>query len=438
MRQQPTPAYSATSNGGSKSYSISRLNQLIKGTIESNSLLQNIQVEGEIFNLTHHASGHIYFSLKDETSSVKCTFFKNANQKYKDIRLQAGMKILAFGSVSVYAPRGEYQFNVNRLVPSGEGELRLRIEQLKKKLHQEGLFDSSLKKELPSLPITLGVATAPTGAAIQDIIRVSRSRFPSLNILLAPCLVQGDGAVASIVAAIEALNDPALEVDLIIAGRGGGSFEDLMAFNEEPVVRAFARSAIPIISAVGHEIDHPVSDLAADAFAATPSAAVEMSIPVLEDIEERINELTLRLHVGLKSKYRRERERLQSLMRSRVYLDPVAILDPFHQRFDLASRDLRLRMIELLKERRSQLKDFAILPVLYKNFLTQTQSRFELLSERLQNFSPLSTLKRGYSIVRDQNKHVIRSSREVEKGDVLELLLARGRLMVEVNEVLEE
>ncbi len=416
-------------------WSIAKLNFAIKNHLEGNPYFQNIYVEGEISNLVKHSSGHIYMSLKDEQSSIRCTFFKNANQKFKDVRLAEGLKIVAGGSISVYAPRGDYQLNITRVMPSGEGEMRLRIEKLKKKLYEEGLFDSARKKLLPFMPVTLGVATAPTGAAIKDIIRVARNRFPGINILLAPCLVQGNEAIDSIVTAIEALNDPSLGVDLIIAGRGGGSFEDLMAFNEEPVVRAFAESKIPIISAVGHEIDSPVSDLAADAFAATPSAAAEMAVPVYSEILDSLDDQGLRLRVALKNKYRIEKDRLFALLKSRVHLQPRAVLDAPGQSLDLISRELKQQMIQRMKESRNLLKAFDVLPLHYNNQIREHKKNFTVVSERLSSFSPLATLKRGFSVVRNGKKQIIRKHSDTKVGESLEVILFEGKLSVKVESI---
>jgi exodeoxyribonuclease VII large subunit len=339
------------------------------------------------------------------------------------------MKILAKGGVTVYPPRGSYQFNVLQIVPAGEGALRLKIEQLKKKLQSEGLFSQEHKKPVPVLPLTLGVATAPTGAAIQDIIRVARSRFENINILLAPCLVQGDDAPSSIVEAIEALNDPLFEVDVIIAGRGGGSFEDLIAFNDEAVVRAYFNSRVPIVSAVGHEIDHPISDLAADAYAATPSAAVEMIVPVYDDYEHRLSHY-------LKNLIRREKERLIRILKSRVHLQPASFLDIPRQSLDIISKDLQKGMTNVIRNAREKFNAFQMLPILYRNRVFEFQKRFSIAEERLQNFSPLATLKRGYSVVREpSSKKVIRSSKDVHIGQPLEVLLSQGKIAVTVNEV---
>ncbi len=418
---------------GGSVWSIQRLNTVVRENLQGNPLLQNIWIEGEIFNLTYHSSGHIYFSLKDEASEIRCTFFRGANLKFRDVKLQNGMKILAGGGVSVFVQRGSYQFNVTRVMIAGEGELRLRIERLKKRLQEEGLFDPARKRPFPYLPLTIGVATAATGAAIRDIIRVARTRFPRINILLAPCLVQGEGSVSSIVEAIRALNDPRFGVDVIIAGRGGGSFEDLMSFNEEPVVRAFAESRVPILSAVGHEIDHPLSDLAADAFAPTPSAAVERLLPVYEDLRESLEDSGYRLRVALNSRHRREKERLLRIFKSRVHENPRSILEGAYQSLDMITRELQLSMVRHLKESRMALLNFNVLPGLYEKNLARNQRRFSVAAERLENFSPLGTLQRGYAVVRDQKGTVIRSANQVKVGESLEILLHEGRLEVKVE-----
>ena len=414
-------------------WTVSRLNQTISSVLQSESAIQGIWLEGEIFNLTYHSSGHIYFSLKDERSTVNCTFFRGANQKLKGLKLQVGMQIMAFGGVSVYQPRGNYQFNVQRVTLAGEGELRLRIEQLKKKLHEEGLFNPENKRPLPFLPITVGVATAPTGAAIQDIIRVCRYRFPEVNILLAPCVVQGEGAIRSIVAAIEALNDPSLEVDVIIAGRGGGSFEDLMAFNEEEVVRAYAKSEVPIVSAVGHEIDSPLSDLAADAFAPTPSAAAEKVVPVREDLEQMLDDADYRMATALGQRLRNVKDRVVRVAGSNVYQNPMAILNHPAEKLQWQLREMQSSMQSLYVESLRGLERYSHLPVLYQREMDRHSRKYSLLAERLDNFSPLGTLKRGFSVVRDSTGKVVRKAADLARGQDVELLFAEGKARATVN-----
>ena len=437
MMKTRTKTQNSNNENNEGALSVSNLNALVRDNLQGDPRLQNIWVEGEVFNYTLHSSGHMYFSLKDEGSLINCTFFRNANARFRNIKLQNGVKVMARGSISVYLPRGNYQLNITSVSIAGEGDLRLKIEETKRKLHQEGLFDPARKKPLPFMPMTLGVVTAPTGAAIQDIIRVARHRFPDVNILLAPCLVQGNGAEESIVAAIEALNDPELGVDVIIAGRGGGSFEDLLAFNMESVARAYAASNVPIISAVGHEIDNPMTDMAADAYAATPSAAVERAVPVIAQVHDRISEAKLRLEVALKNKHQREKEHLKLLLKASVYLNPRAMLEPAHQRLDLTFRELKQRLGDRIKLGAVQLQTFQTLPNLYEKLLIQQNKRYSLAAERLENFSPLGTLKRGYSVVRNRQKDVIRNTHEIKTGEQLEIILSKGKLEVTVDQIIK-
>jgi len=420
------------SAGRAEVWSVSRLNERVRDVLQNDGKIQNILLEGEIFNLKKHDSGHIYFSLKDRNSLINCTFFRGSNARQKDLVLKDGMQVVARGGISVFAPRGNYQFNIYSLSPSGEGELRLRIEELRKKLFKEGLFDPGKKKEIPSLPLTIGVATSPTGAALQDVIRVARSRFPGISILLAPCLVQGEGASETIVEAIKALNNPVWDVDVIIAGRGGGSFEDLLAYSDESVVRAFASSDVPIISAVGHEIDHPLSDLAADAYAATPSAAAEKVVPVYALLLESLNEFGFRLDYALKNRHRTDKERLVRIFKSRVFQRPESLFLTASQRLDQSVREISDRMRERIRSSSISLMAFRSFDMLFEKNILRGKSRFHLASERLENFSPLATLKRGYSVVRNVSSQVIRSTQQVKAGENLEVILSDGRLNVRV------
>lgn len=418
-------------------FSITQLNFLVRDILHNELHLQGIWVEGEITNYTQHASGHIYFNLKDEQCSVSCTFFRGSNIRQRDLRIANGMRVQARGSISVFPARGQYQFNVHQVLPAGEGLLRARIEQLKRKLHAEGLFDSSRKRALPRFPFTLGVATAPTGAAIQDIIRVARSRFPGINILLAPCVVQGPDAPDSIQFAIELLNRSELGVDVIIAGRGGGSFEDLLPFNDEGVVRAFASSTVPVVSAVGHEIDHPLSDLAADDYAPTPSAAAERVVPVIQSTLDRIEEQALRIRYALITNHRRGKERLRRTLSSRVHRQPRSALEPFMLGLDSIDEEMRNALRLNLDSGLRRLERARDLGLLFEARLRRHSSKFDVISERLMNYSPLGTLKRGYAVVRSPAKTVIRSAGQAAPGDPLEVILAEGRLLVEVRSVEE-
>ncbi|HEX8994141.1 MAG TPA: exodeoxyribonuclease VII large subunit, partial [Candidatus Paceibacterota bacterium] len=242
---------------------VTELAQIVKRKIESSPELTSIWVRGEISNITYHSSGHIYFTLKDAGAVLQAVFFKSVNRNLK-FKLEEGLAVIAFGSITTYEKRGNYQMVVADVSLEGIGALQKKIEQLKKKLAEEGIFDQTRKKKIPFLPKRVGVVTSPTGAAFRDILKVALRRFPTIEIILAPAKVQGDDAALTIVRGIEELNNPAWGIDVIIAGRGGGSFEDLMPFNEEIVIRAFAGSRVPIVSAVGHQIDHPLSDDAAD------------------------------------------------------------------------------------------------------------------------------------------------------------------------------
>ncbi|MDR0198761.1 MAG: exodeoxyribonuclease VII large subunit, partial [Methanomassiliicoccaceae archaeon] len=270
--------------------SVSELNERARSVISADPSLNDVWVSGEISNLTKHTSGHYYFTLKDAKSEVRCTLFRGARNTLQ-FEPSESMKVAAFGSVDMYVARGSYQFNVSTMRRSGIGDLYLALEELKRKLKAEGLFDEARKRTIPEYPLTVGVVTSPTGAAIQDIIKVAEKRFPA-NILLAPVLVQGDGAAASIAKGIELMNS--LDVDVLIVGRGGGSAEDLWAFNEEVVARAIAASRIPVISAVGHETDITVADMVADIRAPTPSAAAEMALPDMSSELRNIGNLMMR------------------------------------------------------------------------------------------------------------------------------------------------
>ncbi len=412
-------------------WSIGRLNEAVAQALARDPSLATVWVRGEVSNLKNHESGHCYFTLKDSGSQVSCTFFRTAVLRHRGQPLTEGADVLARGRPGIFSKRGTYQFNVQEVRPAGLGELRQQLDELKRRLYQEGLFASERKRPLPLVPFTLGVVTAPGGAAIQDIVRVARGRFPDLNILLAPCLVQGPDAVRSIAAGIQLLNDPTLNVDVIIAGRGGGSFEDLLPFSDERVVRAFAASRLPIVSAVGHEIDTPLCDYAADAAAATPSAAAERAVPVIADVVGALDEAALRLNVALHNRRRYEAARLRSMLGSEVYRNPASLLEPRFQAVDVLSRELRGYLQGRLHGARRQLEPSAVLQLRFSAILARLRGRFEVLTERLQHLSVQSALERGYAIVRDADGKIVRAASGVQPGDRLEVILGQGRLEVE-------
>ncbi len=418
-------------------YTVGQLNGLIKSEIEDNPYLSSVWVSGEVYNLTYHSSGHIYFTLKDESSSVSAVFFKYANKNLK-FKLEEGMKVLVFGGITVFEKRGSYQLNVLQARPDGVGELQKRIEQLKKKLTEEGIFDQSRKKKLPFLPARLGIVTSPTGAAVRDIIKVALRRYSNIEIIIAPAKVQGDDAAVSIAAAIKELNKPEWNIDIIIAGRGGGSFEDLMPFNEEIVIRAFADSIVPIISAVGHQIDHPLSDDAADIAAPTPSAAAEIAIPIKSDIVDEIEYLKTRMTNSLANTYAGYKTALKNIITKKIFRDPYEILNSRQ----MLLADLENRMIFLMKNKVSSMREKLLrlpdISRLQKKLLVQKKHDLELLIQNLNNLSPLNIMSRGYSIVLDKKRSLIKSVENLARGDIVEIRFADGTAEALINSVKKE
>lgn len=417
-------------------YSVSDITGILKQLIESTPELNGVWVKGEISNLTYHSSGHIYFSLKDEGAVIQAVFFKHAN-KHLDFKLEEGMSVVVFGGVTVFEKRGSYQFIVYKIRKEGLGELLQKIEKLKEKLHKEGLFAPERKKPLPALPKRIGVVTSPTGAAIRDIIKVAMRRFPNIEIILAPAKVQGEGAVESIVTGIQELNNPQWGVDVIIAGRGGGSFEDLIAFNEEAVVRAFAGSRVPIISAVGHQIDHPLSDLAADVAAPTPSAAAEIAVPVKAELIAAIDNYTMRMMRRLTMMVQSFANRIMLIVRRRVFQNPMSLVE----NYELALADAENRIQALMhkritdtKERLSRVRD---LELIIKNRLQNYWHIFMMNASKLEHLSPVSVLKRGYSITL-KDSQIVSSIKKIHQGDTVRVIVYDGSMQCDVQLVNEE
>ncbi len=420
-----------------KVYTISEITKVIKKSIEENPELNSIWIKGEISNLTYHSSGHIYLSLKDNDSVISSAFFKYANRNL-NFKLEEGMSILAFGSINIFEKRGTYQFIIVQVRLEGIGELLKRVEQLKKRLLEEGIFDQSHKKKLPYLPRRIGVVTSPTGAALRDIIKVAMRRFPNIEIVVAPAIVQGANAAESIAKGIEELNDPQHKVDVIIAGRGGGSFEDLLAFNEEIVVRAFYNSRLPIISAVGHQIDHPLSDEAADYAAPTPSAAAEIAVPVKEELIEYITELYSRSVNTISFLVKSMNSKIESIKGQRVFRDPMEII----YNHELIISDIESRMIASMKgltaECRNRLLTLLPITVMIRNLIKGMSHKLNIAYNSIMNLSPVGILGKGYSIVTDSEGLVIKSIVGLDKGDNVNVLLIDGKFGSTVNSVNKE
>ncbi|HNX53167.1 MAG TPA: exodeoxyribonuclease VII large subunit [Pontiellaceae bacterium] len=413
-----------------KIYSVTELNRTARFALENG--IGEVWVEGEISRLTRHASGHWYFTLKDADASVACAMFKQ-NNAAATFAPKDGLQVRVLGQASLYEPRGSYQLIIRKIEEAGKGSLQEQFEKLKAKLAAEGLFDAARKKPLPLLPQKIGVVTSPTGAAIRDIIHVLTRRFPTIEILLAPVTVQGEGAAAKIAAAIDYLNTRD-DIDLMIVGRGGGSLEDLWAFNEEAVARAIAASRIPVISAVGHEIDFTISDFVADVRAPTPSAAAELAVPVKTELETQLTRLAARLGGSLQNQVYVQRERIPGFRQTMIH----ALTDGLRlrqQKVDEAGRFLA----ECLKNAVAAQKQR--LPVLQQ---TMTHRLESAVAERKQNLrrievqlralSPLAVLDRGYSLTQTADGCVVRDTAQIKPGDLLKTRLSKGTVISEVKE----
>lgn len=392
--------------------SVSDINRMVKDTLEGNLLFRRLWVQGEISNFRHHTSGHMYFTLKDDASRLKCVMFRGRNIRLR-FRPRDGQTVVATGSLSVYEVAGEYQLVVDELADAGVGALHLAFEQLKEKLAQEGLFDPARKRPIPFLPRTVGIVTSPTGAAIRDIVTVLRRRHPGVNIVLAPAIVQGEAGPPSVVRAIERLNARD-DIDVMIVGRGGGAYEELWTFNDERVVRAAAASRIPVISAVGHETDVTLIDFAADHRAPTPSAAAELAVPEWAGLDRELKSRVLRLQVAGFKRVSKLRDALKMIGGSPVLVRPTDRINQRRQQLD----DL-MRRAEML---------------IVHNYRMQRQ-RLETVVGKLDGLSPLGTLARGYAICRlKETGQTVTDYRHVKRDDHVQVMLKRGELICVVLE----
>jgi len=385
-----------------------------------------IWIQGEISNLRAAPSGHAYLTLKDSSAQISAVCFRTVFGRLK-FDPSDGLEIIARGKISVYAARGQMQFIIEKIEPVGHGALQLAFEQLKEKLAKEGLFEQSLKKPLPQLPSRVGVVTSPTGAAIQDILRVLKRRNDRIDILIYPTRVQGESAAREIVRGIEELNRHG-GLDVIIIGRGGGSLEDLWPFNEEIVARAVFASDIPIISAVGHEIDFTISDFTADLRAATPSAAAEMVAGARTELVSKLEHLSSRLLRAVRFMIQCKKEMFSTLISSRGFLDAESRLNLMTQRLDELSLRLNttsLQMTSPLKAELNQLEKS--LPSALDHYMLRINAEWKNLDSKLEAFSPHSVLERGYAIVSSStNNEVIRDPSQLDKGDLMTVNVAKG------------
>lgn len=386
-----------------KALSVTQINLYIKEVISRDDILSDVLVKGELSNFKAHSSGHMYMSLKDESGVMRAVMFRSAAARL-NFRPQNGMKVIAHGRVAVYERDGQYQLYIDDMQQEGQGDLYAAFEQLKKKLAAEGLFDPKHKKPLPKYPKKVGVVTAPTGAAIRDIINVLSRRFSYSDVVLYPVLVQGENSAASIVSAIEYFNATKL-ADVLIVGRGGGSIEDLWSFNEEVVARAIYDSMIPIVSAVGHEIDFTISDFVADLRAPTPSAAAELVVPSQIELNEKFNNVYRMLYRQAMQVIERGRMRVERCSDRPVFKNPVSKINDERQYLDSLSHMFETACKAALRTKRQELAEAAA---------------------KLNGLSPLGTLGRGYSLTKDDSGRVVRSVSQVNSGDMINVTVADG------------
>ena len=381
---------------------VTQLNKYLKDRFDEDENLKAILVKGEISNFKNHYTGHLYFTLKDENSLIKCIMFKSYAERLA-FKPKDGMQVMVFGAVSVFERDGAYQIYAKSMLEDGMGDLHEKYEQLKKQLEEEGLFDEKHKKAIPLYPKEIGVLTSQTGAVIRDIINVSTRRNPNVHIRLLPVPVQGAGAAEKIAEKIKIMNDKKL-ADVIIVGRGGGSLEDLWPFNEEIVARAIYNSEIPIISAVGHETDFTIADFVADLRAPTPSAAAELAVPDVYELKQKINSYQNRYRNSLKKKIELMKLRYEKCMKSRAFTDPTRKIKDQYMILDKYVKRLETKINILQKDKKTQF--------------------IELIS-KLDTLSPLKTLTRGYCLTEKENK-IIKSASELKKNDNIKLKFYDG------------
>ena len=419
-----------------KYLSVTALTRYLKHKFDIDENLRNVYIKGEISNFKAHTTGHFYFSIKDENSKINAIMFKTKASTIKFTPVD-GMKVLINGRVSIYEATGGYQIYVDEMLEDGVGNLYLAFEQLKEKLQKEGLFDSKYKKQIPKIPQNIGVVTASTGAAIKDIVSTINRRFPICNIYLFPALVQGDAAGSDIVKKIKQAQN--YNLDVLIVGRGGGSIEDLWPFNEEIVAHAIFDCPIPVISAVGHEIDYTIADFVADLRAPTPTGAAELAVPNIVDVKSHLSQLKIRLNNTLNEKLNYNKVFLNNLKNSFILKNPNMIYDSYKQKIDLNIDKLNTLLknkIDLKKVTLNHIKSSFIFTnpsVLYEN----KKLKLVHIIKQLEAFNPLSVLKRGYSVAYI-NDNVVRTVKDIKEKDIIKLKISDGIINTTVNFIEEE
>ena len=412
---------------------ISELNNYIKSVLDKDTFLNKVYLKGEISNFKNHTRGHLYFTLKDDTSRISAVMFQSSAVKLTFVP-EDGMNVLVSGRISAYPAQGSYQVYVDTMEPDGLGALYIEYEKLKKKLAAQGLFAESHKVPIPRFPERIGVITAPTGAAVRDIMSTIKRRYPMCEAILFPCLVQGRDAAPDIVRQIKRAD--AYDVDTIIVGRGGGSIEDLWAFNEEIVAEAIYDCITPIISAVGHEIDWTIADFVADLRAPTPTGAAEMAVPTVLDIKTLIDNYKIRLNKNIKNMVNTKFIKLRSLRQSFILKNPMSMYEVKEQKLDTLIDILNKDIKNIINDKDNKLNKIKLSVVLQnpENLIKDKKVKFDLLVNTLKLVNPLGILDKGYSLVQIDNK-IIKSSSDVKVNDILNIRLHEGSIKAEVKEV---
>ena len=419
-----------------KYLTVSAVTRYLKAKFDIDENLQTVYLKGEISNFKAHTSGHFYFSLKDENSKINAIMFRS-NASKVIFKPTDGMKVLVTGRISVYEAMGSYQIYVDEMLEDGVGNLYIAFEQLKKKLQAEGLFDETHKKPIPRIPKRVGIVTASTGAAIRDIMTTIKRRFPICETILFPTLVQGENAKDDIVRNIKRAED--YDLDVLIVGRGGGSIEDLWPFNEEIVARAIYDCRIPVISAVGHEVDFTIADFVADLRAPTPTAAAELAVPNMSDLKKHIDQLSIRLNEAIYKKVNYLKLYLDSVKNSFVIKNPGVMFENRKQSLDLMNtklNELMLGKVDKMKNELEKIKKSYVLTnpkLLYKDNVVCLKN----IIDKLELLNPLNILSRGYSITY-MNDKALKSVKEVKKDDVLKIKLYDGMLETRVSKIEED
>ena len=439
---------------------VNALTKYIKRKFDADPHLQDVHVKGEISNFKQHSSGHMYFTLKDEKARILAVMFAGNSRTMKFVP-ENGMKVIVKGDISIYEPSGQYQIYIKEMRPDGIGELFLAYEQLKKKLEDEGLFAPEKKKRIPAFPQTVGVITSPTGAAIRDVLTTIKRRYPIARILVFPALVQGGNAASSIARAIEKANS-IVGMDVLIVGRGGGSIEELWAFNEELVARAIFNSSVPIISAVGHETDFTIADFVADLRAPTPTGAAELAVPHIDELMERVLQRQTRLLRAMQERFRFENERLGRIQRSYAFRYPQRLYEQKLEQVDKLTEQLARgasRLSQAKTEQHQAIHD-RLLRSHPKQLLSNAEENFSraqrelyrsmslIFSKKhtewkhmistLEALSPLKIMDRGYSLAYSDDGRLVKSVNQVKKDEQLQIKLTDGSILCKVHDIEED